>query len=158
MELSRLLLDKWRWLAGLFSRRYVGPQKLDALMKDWAGVEEEEEALAAAEAQALAAAGKGGDAEASEPRVLQVRDAACSSVAGHSAQMGWWGFIQSLPCLACFELWGGVNTSKQASEASLCQWFRTPTAHQQTLTCRGFAISCNPLVESVLCLLPVGAG
>lgn len=90
VELSRLLLDKWRWLAGMFSRRYVGPQKLDALMKDWAGVEEEEEALAAAEAQASAAAGKSGDAEESEPRVLQVRVTARSIVrpsAGHRLQM-----------------------------------------------------------------------
>lgn len=59
---------------GIWSRRYVGASKLDALMKDWAGVEEEEEALAAAEAQAAAAAGKGdGDADSKEPRVLQVR-------------------------------------------------------------------------------------
>lgn len=73
VELSRLLLDKWRWFVGVWSRRYVGARKLDDLMKDWAGVEEEEEAMAAAEAAALAAAaGSGEGAEDKEPRVLQV--------------------------------------------------------------------------------------
>lgn len=32
-----MLLDKWRWLAGLWNRRYIGANKLDAIMKDWAG-------------------------------------------------------------------------------------------------------------------------
>ena len=74
VELSRLLLDKWRWFVGVWSRRYVGARKLDAVMKDWAGVEEEEEAMAAAEAAALAAAvaGSGAGDEDKEPRVLQV--------------------------------------------------------------------------------------
>lgn len=74
VELSRLLLDKWRWFVGVWSRRYVGARKLDALMKDWAGVEEEEEAMAAAEAAALAAAaaGSGAGDDDKEPRVLQV--------------------------------------------------------------------------------------
>jgi hypothetical protein len=73
VELSRLLLDKWRWLIGTWSRRYIGAQKLDALMRDWAGVEEEEEAMAAAEAEALAAAaGMASEADEKEPRVLQV--------------------------------------------------------------------------------------
>lgn len=80
--MSRLLLDKWRWLAGTWSRRYLGARKLDSLMRDWAGVEEEEEAMAAAEAAAAAAAAAGaggardsssdGDGGAKEPRVLQV--------------------------------------------------------------------------------------
>lgn len=80
-----MLLDKWRWLVGIWSRRYVGAKKLDALMKDWAGVEEEEEAMAAAEAAALAAAaGKGDAGDKKEPRVLQVGSAfvthACQDV------------------------------------------------------------------------------
>lgn len=74
VELSRLLLDKWRWLAGAWSGRYVGARKLDALMRDWAGVEEEEEALASMQAGALAdAAGRPEGQEDKEPRVLQVR-------------------------------------------------------------------------------------
>lgn len=69
-----MLLDKWRWLVGIWSRRYVGAHKLDALMKDWAGVEEQEEAMAAAEAEALAAAaGTAAGEDEKEPRVLQVR-------------------------------------------------------------------------------------
>lgn len=74
VELSRLLLDKWRWLAGAWSGHYVGARKLDALMRDWAGLEEEEKALASAQAGALAAAdGRPAGQEDKEPRVLQVR-------------------------------------------------------------------------------------
>jgi hypothetical protein len=74
VELSRLLFDKWRWLVGTWSRRYVGAKKLDNIMKGWAGVVEEEEAQAAA-AAAAAAAGRHvwDDDQDAGPRVLQVR-------------------------------------------------------------------------------------
>jgi uncharacterized membrane protein YuzA (DUF378 family) len=80
VELYQLLTDKWRWLAGIWSRRYIGANKLDALMKDWAGVEEEEAALAAAEAQAAAAVGAAAGEEGSndDERVLQVGAMACT--------------------------------------------------------------------------------
>lgn len=52
----------------------MGARKLDALMRDWAGVEEEEEAFASAQAGALAAAeGRPAGHEDKEQRVLQVR-------------------------------------------------------------------------------------
>jgi hypothetical protein len=91
VELSRLLLDKWRWLAGAWSGRYLGARKLDALMRDWAGVEEEEEALAAAQAGALAAAaGRPDEQEDKEPRVLEVRHSRVVACSDRGSFRGSW--------------------------------------------------------------------
>ena len=81
VELARLLGDRWRRLTGAWSGRYVGAATLDAIMREWGGVQEEEEEKAAAAAAAAVAASarhhQGGQEE-EEPRVLQARLRRCA--------------------------------------------------------------------------------